>query len=38
MSRKANDVYAPCKEAVESGLPDLIAALENRLREVGQSR
>ena len=38
MSRTAKDVDAPCKDAVESGLPDLIAALENRLRELGRGR
>lgn len=38
MSRTAKDVDAPCKEAVESRLPDLISALENRLRERGRSR
>ena len=34
MSRTAKDVDAPCKEAVETGLPDLIAALKIRLREL----
>lgn len=38
MSRTAKDVDAPCKDPVESRLPDLIAALENRLRELGRGR
>ena len=36
MSQTAKDVDAPCKEAVESGLPELISALESRLRELRQ--
>ena len=38
MSRTEKDVDAPCKDAVASGLPDFIAALENRLRELGRGR
>lgn len=38
MSRTAKDVDVPCKEAVESGLPDLISALKNRLCELRRSR
>lgn len=33
MSRTEKDVDADCLEAVESGLPDFISALKNRLRE-----
>ena len=34
ISCTAKDVDAPCKEAGESRLPDLIYALKNRLREL----
>ena len=36
MSRTAKDVDAPCKEAVESGVPELISALKTKLRELRQ--
>ncbi|MXW82216.1 MAG: hypothetical protein F4246_07350 [Rhodothermaceae bacterium] len=38
MSRTEKDVDAPCKEAVEAGLPDLIAALKIRLHELQRER
>ena len=38
MSRTEKDVDAPCKEAVEAGLPELIAALKIRLHELQRER
>ena len=36
MSRTEKDVAAPCKEAVEAVLPELISALDSILRELRQ--